>query len=154
MNLRATEAGRSGMVAPSNVIRLPHTPAAVGVTRRRICAELESAGLTRPLLDDIEVVTSELLGNAVLHARAIGGGVLLAGWRIEEGQVMVRVTDGGSLHRVQQLDGAPLSESGRGLRIVDRLARDWGVVDHAAGLRTVWASFPIGPRVRGLRLVR
>lgn len=142
------------MAASSNVIRLPHTPVAVGVARRRICAELAAAGLAPPLLDDIEVVVSELLGNAVLHAHPIGGAVLLAGWRIDDGIVTVRVTDGGSSLRVQPVNSSPMADSGRGLRIIDRLAQEWGVTDHPTGMRTVWATFTVRPTAPGLQLVR
>lgn len=152
---RATEAAGGSRVGSSNTIRLPHTAAAVSVARRRIRTELQAAGITPPLLDDVEVVISELLGNAVRHAQPIGGGVLLAGWRWADNLVLVRVTDGGSTHRVERMDGAPLlADTGRGLRIVDRMAGDWGVTEHPTGIRTVWASFPVRSKARGLRLVR
>ncbi len=155
MDLRATEPARQADgAAASHVIRLRHTPMEVGVARRRMRSELAVAGVAPPLLDDVEVVVSELLGNAVLHANPIGGGMLVASWLLEDATLTVRVTDGGSLHRVEPVDGTPLAESGRGLRIVDRLAADWGVIDHSGGTRTVWASFPTGARKRGLRLVR
>lgn len=155
MDPQAAEPARSaGSGGPSTIIRLPHAPAAVGVARRRIRHELADTGIGAPLLDDIEVVASELLGNAVLHAQPIGGGLLLAGWRLKDGVLTVRVTDGGSLHRVHPVDDAPLAESGRGLHIIDRLAQAWGVIDHAGGVRTVWASFATGARKRGLQLVR
>ncbi len=151
---RASEASGGSPLGTSNTIRLPHTAVAVGVARRRIRTELLAAGVAPPLLDDVEVVVSELLGNAVRHAQPIGGGVLLAGWRLADGTVTVRVTDGGSMRRVEKVDGSATADTGRGLRIVDRLAADWGVTDHPAGMRTVWASFPIRATARGLRLVR
>jgi serine/threonine-protein kinase RsbW len=140
MYLRATPAGATG--ALTRLVRLPHAPEAVALGRRRVRAELEQAGLTRPLLDDIEMVVSELLGNAVRHARPLGNGFLLS-WRIGEDEVVVQVTDGGSRQPVRPLDGPALSESGRGLRIVDRLSREWGVCEDPPGGQTVWARFPV-----------
>jgi serine/threonine-protein kinase RsbW len=145
---------------PAHVIRLRHEAVSVGVARRRVRSALVTDGVPEPALDDVEMVVSELLGNSVRHARPIAGGVLLLGWRAGGGQVHLRVTDGGSAHRVEAAEGGPMSESGRGLHIVERLASAWGVIDHAGGLRTVWATLPSLQRAGGspsgpvLRLVR
>ncbi|MFN0285166.1 MAG: ATP-binding protein [Kineosporiaceae bacterium] len=137
------------------MLRLKFSAVAVGPARRRIRGELADAGVASPVLDDVEVVASELLGNAVRHARAIAGGVLLLGWRIEDGEVTVRVTDGGSGRAVERREAGLLSDSGRGLHIIETLASSWGVVDHAGGLRTVWAAVPLRRTPRpGLRIVR
>jgi anti-sigma regulatory factor (Ser/Thr protein kinase) len=140
----------------SNVLRLAHQPVAVGVARRRIRAELSDLGIADVALDDVEVVVSELLGNAVRYARAIAGGVLLVGWKATDDEIEIRVTDGGSGRVVEVRETAALADSGRGLRIVERLSTDWGVIDHVGGLRTVWAKIPIDPSgtpSRRLRLV-
>lgn len=147
--------GSTRRTVPSSVLRLPYSAAAVGAARRRVRRELAEAGVPAPVLDDVEVIASELLGNAVRHARAIAGGVLLLGWRIEDGEVTVRVTDGGSGRTVEPREAGPLADSGRGLRIVESLATSWGVVEHAGGLRTVWAALPLPSTPRpGLRIVR
>jgi anti-sigma regulatory factor (Ser/Thr protein kinase) len=118
------------------------------VARRRIRHELAAAGVDRVLLDDVEVVISELLANAVRHARPLAGGALLVAWRLIESTVIVRVTDGGSQGRVESpaehRGTGVLAETGRGLRIIGELAADWGVIDHASGLRTVWATLSPG----------
>jgi serine/threonine-protein kinase RsbW len=124
----------------SGALRLPHTAFAVSAARRRIRADLAAGGVSRSLLDDIEVVVSELLANAVRHARPVAGSALLAGWQLTGPVVTVKVTDGGSLGRVEPRGTGVLAETGRGLRIVDGLAAEWGVVDHIDGLRTVWAT--------------
>ena len=36
-----------------------------------------------------------------------------------------------------------MADSGRGLHIIETLATSWGVVEHAGGLRTVWAALPL-----------
>ena len=140
--------------ASANVIRLRHEPMAVGVARRRVCAELSEAGVPPPVLDDLEVVLSELMGNSVRHARPIAGGVLLVGWRVANGEVSVRVTDGGSPSRIEPRESSPMADSGRGLQIVERLSRAWGVTEHAGALRTVWAVLSLHERPPALRLVR
>lgn len=125
------------------MIRLPHSASAVGVARRRIRCELGALGADRGLLDDVEVVISELLGNAVRHARPIAGGALLVAWRLSGRDVTVKITDGGAPTRVEPQGPGVLAEAGRGLRIVEGLASDWGVVDHVGGLRTVWARLTV-----------
>lgn len=122
------------------MLQMPHSAPAVATVRRRVRGELARAGVSGPLLDDVEVVISELIGNAVRHARPVPGGSLLVAWQVDGSVVTVRVTDGGSPSGVQPQHVPLLSDSGRGLRIVDRLAGRWGVVDHVGGLRTVWAS--------------
>jgi len=140
--------------ASSNVVRVRHQPAAVSGARHRVRRELTGKNLPDPLLDDVDVVLAELLGNAVRHARPMAGGVLLVGWRISDDELTIRVTDGGSEQRVEARDACLMSDSGRGLHIVERLATSWGVTDHAGGLRTVWAVLPVHERPVALRLVR
>ena len=152
-SVNAPDAAPQTYVA-SNVLRVRHEPSAVSSARRQMRRELAGEHLPEPLLDDVEVVLSELMGNAVRHARAIAGGVLLVGWRIADDELTLRVTDGGSLKRVEPRESSPMSDSGRGLHIVERLVRAWGVTDHAGSLRTVWAVLPVHERPVTLRLVR
>jgi anti-sigma regulatory factor (Ser/Thr protein kinase) len=140
--------------ARANVVRLRHEAVAVGAARRWVRSELAEAGVPGGVLDDVEVVISELMGNSVRHARAIAGGVLLVGWRLDGGEVSVRITDGGSHKQVEPRDVDPMADGGRGLRIVERLSRQWGVTEHAGALRTVWAVLPLHERTPALRLVR
>jgi hypothetical protein len=61
-------------------------------------------------------------------------------WQLTGVEVTIKITDGGSDGRVEPRGAGTFAEAGRGLRIVSGLARDWGVTDHPAGLRTVWAT--------------
>lgn len=151
--MNAHDAAPQAYVA-SNVLRVRHEPSAVSSARRQVRRELAAEHLPDPLLDDVEVVLSELMGNAVRHARPIAGGVLLVGWRIADDELTLRVTDGGSVKRIEPRESSPMSDSGRGLHIVERLVTAWGVTDHAGSLRTVWAVLPVHERPVTLRLVR
>ncbi len=151
--MNAPDAARRPYVS-SNVVRVPHQASAVGGARRQVRRELEQEQLPEALLDDVEVVLSELMGNAVRHARPIAGGVLLVGWRLADDELTLRVTDGGSLKRIEPRESSPMADSGRGLHIVERLASAWAVTDHAGSLRTVWAVLPVHQRPVALRLVR
>jgi serine/threonine-protein kinase RsbW len=144
----------SNAVTVSKVMRVPHRVAAVPEARRQVRGELAEAEVPSPVLDDAEMVVSELLGNAARHAREIPGGVLLLAWCLSAERLIVRVTDGGSSSPVRYRPAGPLADSGRGLRIVEKLAEEWGVRDHDGGLRTVWAALSLScpPCSGGLRL--
>ena len=139
--------------SPSGVLRLRHSPVAVSSARRQVRADLTAVGVPAMVRDDVEVVVSELLGNSVRHARPIAGGLVLLYWHVGSDEVMVRVTDGGGGRGVEPRCPDPLAVSGRGLQIVERLARVWGVSEHAGGLRSVWASIALTGSPRALRLV-
>ncbi len=113
-----------------------------------------------PRADDVEVVTSELAANAVLHTASgnPGGrfGVALYE-RDPRGGVEVRVHDEGGptvpcaaaaspgLDDLGDLANAGAAEpggSGRGLMLVDALADNWGYVEVTLG-RYVWAAFDV-----------
>lgn len=86
--------------------------------------------------DDVVLVTSELVTNALVHAAGAFSVSLVA----SDGIVTLEVTDrGGGEPAVR-----PLSRDdagGRGLLIVAGLCRKWGVRPAPAGGKTVWAEF-------------
>ncbi len=87
------------------------------------------------LTPDILVVVSELIANAVMHARTkMTLSVELAG----DG-VQVAVTDGSHV-LPHWSPRSPTSMSGRGLALVVRLSRDWGVEPLPDGGKRVWAT--------------
>jgi anti-sigma regulatory factor (Ser/Thr protein kinase) len=83
-------------------------------------------------LPDAELLVSELVTNAILHARS------LARVTVERAGSVVRVSvcDGSSATpRVR--DYGPTAVTGRGMFLVDRIARRWGVDVDGAG-KCVW----------------
>lgn len=86
------------------------------------------------LVADAELVLSELVANASLHA---GGSVVVALAPVEGG-VRIEVCDEahGDVHVVR---GAVDRPSGRGMLIVEALATRWGV-DQADDHKAVWAE--------------
>lgn len=86
------------------------------------------------------LITSELVGNGVRHAR---GGLVLAVHRLAAGWV-VSVADDSPAPPVV-LDLGQLSQSGRGLLIVDRVSDTYGWARTPTG-KVVWAqlSCPTG----------
>jgi len=105
---------------------LPGIPESVPVARRRVQAALSSYGLGE-YADDAEIITSELVTNAVQHgcdngSKTIGVTLTAAG---SPAVVTVVVSDS-SRHGPVRHDTPPGSEQGRGLQIVEALSAHWG----------------------------
>jgi len=81
---------------------------------------------------DVELVLSELVTNAVLHA----GTQVHVGLLLDEDGLRVEVRD---FNPTQSLPGSA-AMTGMGLRIVQSLVSRWGVDSHMDG-KTVWATF-------------
>lgn len=130
------------------VVALPHAPASATVARRRLVADLRSEGVASAVIADAELVITEMVGNAVRHARPLPDGTLCAAWEVRGGYVLVRVTDGGAETRpvVQPQWGSRIdaadAERGRGLAIVEAVAEEWGAERTGCGHRT-WARIDL-----------
>jgi anti-sigma regulatory factor (Ser/Thr protein kinase) len=125
-------------VRKSGVFLLPCAPASVAIARRRITADLLAAGVFEPAVGDAALVMSELLSNAILHARPLPGRCLQVAWTVDTSRVEIAVTDGGGPARPRVARAALSSLGGRGLGIVEYLSRHWGVRTDGPGT-TVWA---------------
>lgn len=112
--------------------------AAVGRARRVVVATLASWGA--PLDQNLLLVVSELMTNAVRHGR----GVVDLTVACDERRVRLEVHDEGGptlpAFRRPELRGGVVG--GFGLRLVDAIVDDWGV-DHNGGTR-VWAEAALG----------
>ena len=118
-------------------------PHAVATARRATAAQLDRWELD-DLRPDAELLVSELVTNAVLHGR---GDVSLT-LAVADGMLEVGVTDPGPRlpprQRPDEAAGPPwTAEGGRGLRLVDRLSVEWGVVTLARG-KQVWFRLEVG----------
>ncbi|WP_367132808.1 MULTISPECIES: ATP-binding protein [Streptomyces] len=98
----------------------------------------------------VELIVSELLTNALRHARpGPGGEIGLQITKDDRGGVLVEVEDGGSLTSslftagclgsAADDDGDDDAEHGRGLLLVDQLCQAWGWRRLATGHHSVWA---------------
>jgi len=128
-------------VRKSSVVLVPCAPASVAVARRRITADLVAAGVFETAIGDAALVVSELLSNAVLHARPLHGRWLQVAWVVDTGSVEIAVSDGGGPTRPHATWPSLSSLGGRGLGIVDHLSDRWGVRADGPGT-TVWAVLP------------
>jgi anti-sigma regulatory factor (Ser/Thr protein kinase) len=118
-----------------NVLDLPPTTDSVSVARRFVRARLVHGAAD---VDTAALLVSEVVTNAILHART---------------SVTLTVELAGEVVRITVRDGSPVqprihsfaatSATGRGLRLLDRLAKRWGVdADPATGGKIVW--FEVG----------
>lgn len=130
--------------AGSAAFDLPAVPVAVGTARRIVRDLLTAWGVPGEVRDDVLLVISELVTNALVHA---------AGERIscrlrrtaERVRIEVEDQDGGPGLPVVGRPG-PHEQHGRGLFLVEALSSDWGVTavpDRPA--RVVWAELPSVP---------
>ncbi len=131
---------------------VPHSPQSVGLVRRQVTADLRAAGTGAEVVDDVALVVSELVGNAVRHGRGLPGGGLRAHWDVARGVVRLEVEDGGSgPTEVGPRPASGTAESGRGLALVGLLATRWGSAATPCGT-AVWAelpSVPVSPSASG-----
>ena len=132
-------------MSTSGTVMLPYVPSSIAVARRWLTSELLEAGAAEPATSDAALVVSELLTNALRHARPLAGQKLRIAWTMGGGVVEVCVTDGGAVTRPREGWPSPSSLGGRGLAIVSRLSRRWGVSTGEAST-TVWAV--LGARAR------
>jgi serine/threonine-protein kinase RsbW len=133
----------------ARTIRIPWRAASVARVRREIVQDLEPRGVPNDLIDEAEIVVSELVSNAIRHARPLHDGTLRVHWKVKASVVEVEVTDGGGDTTPRPAPRTIWAPSGRGLRIVRSLAHEWGVTEDRAGC-TVWASLG-GPSRRRTR---
>ena len=128
------------------MVTVDHAPSSAAEARRELGADLTSQGLPATLVDDAELVVSELIGNAVRYGRPLPGNVLRVAWSVEAGSLLVKVTDGGGRESPRFREAGPSDVRGRGLAIVDALASKWGVdrYENGAGpVSTVWAELAV-----------
>jgi anti-sigma regulatory factor (Ser/Thr protein kinase) len=114
--------------------RLPGGRGSATVARHFVRAQLGAWGLQDPA-GDVLILTSELVGNAVLHG---GGAVAIRLARIDAA-LRIEVTDHSPrppAPRTADITG------GLGLTLVDHLATRWGVVPGRTG-KVVWLEYPL-----------
>ena len=119
-------------------LALPGIPESVPVARWHVRAALGSHGLGE-YADDAEIITSELVTNAVQHVR--GNGTETIGVTLTHAgspAVVTVVVSDSSPHGPVRRDTPAGSEQGRGLQIVEALSAHWGW-RHEDGGKAVFA---------------
>jgi sigma-B regulation protein RsbU (phosphoserine phosphatase) len=112
------------------------------VRARRFVGELLASADLADLCDEAQLLTSELVTNALVHSASAL-------------EVTVSTTSGGVTVRVEDADTGPITashiesdetlvEGGRGLVLVHELAEAWGT-EHRAGRKAVWFRLSLAP---------
>lgn len=117
---------------------LPRHRRSARTARRLLRAYLEARPDALPLADDAELLLGELVANAVGHASAPPGRLVLAAFGYADGALRIEVHDACADAPVLRSPG-DADEAGRGLRVVDALAAEWGVRARPGGVgKVVW----------------
>lgn len=126
-------------------IQLPVDRHAAVRARRFVVETLQGWGEGKAVIEDCELLASELVTNAVLHARSASK------LRIERrgDHIWVAVHDASPLAPRVRDYGAE-AVTGRGLLLVDRLSRRWGSESDSHG-KFVWFELDTQPADAGDR---
>jgi anti-sigma regulatory factor (Ser/Thr protein kinase) len=110
-------------------VKIPVQPEAVAMAREavsRVVAERQADPRT---VEDLRLLTSEIVTNALRHSGMRPGGALTVAVDIERDRVRVGVADDGPGFDPEALRGpSPDDVGGWGLMLVEQLADSWGVV--------------------------
>lgn len=123
--------------APAESRSFPHDPATPRAARR-FMDEILERWACRPAVDTLHLVLSEVVSNAVVHARSAP-------------EIAVRLLDG--FIRVEVADDSPVlpearsadesAVSGRGMGIIESETARWGVEPRRGGGKVVWFDVPV-----------
>jgi serine/threonine-protein kinase RsbW len=118
---------RQPPAADPMALDLPFSPESAAIARQQLIewmAELDTPAEHR---DDARLVVSELVGNAVRHARPLADGTMQVAWVASPTAIDIAVTDGGARTTPERVEASVSDLAGRGLAIVETLAARWWV---------------------------
>ncbi len=103
----------------------------VAAARHAVVDHLHSRGVSSVVIDDLELVTSELVTNAIVHPRRAGRSTVVHVHVDVSHEVILTVANVGTATAIPPVDAwlpaAPAALSGRGLGIVRRLCDEVAV---------------------------
>jgi anti-sigma regulatory factor (Ser/Thr protein kinase) len=130
----APEPGAAPAPAQADLV-LAADLAAVRRARHFVRNHCLAAGVSEDVADTIELLTSETVTNAIIHGRSEARLRAL----VRPDVVRVEIGDDNARHP-QRAERNDQALDGRGLDIVELLARSWGVHDEEGG-KVVWFEY-------------
>ena len=130
------EAAQAGLAVCEFTVQLSATPLGARLARLLAVEQLRAWGLP---FDAAAHVVAELAANAATHGRVPGRDFHLT-LTATATVLRIEVTDTRGDRLPQAQRAAPDGESGRGLVLVEALARRWGVTLGPPPRKTVWAE--------------
>ena len=128
----------SSSVRAPVTMRLPFAASSVAVARQRLRDWMVENHSSNDAIEDARVIISELVANAVRHARPLSDGHILVTWMLSDLGVEIAVTDGGSATAPRNVHAPSTATAGRGMAIVETLANGWWS-DQGPDSKTVYA---------------
>ena len=126
-----------------DVFEISLPPAATAATKARTeVTERLAATLGARMLEDVRLLVTELITNALRHGSLSPGDRVSVRATVDDGVVRIEVRDPGRDGEVTPRDPGPRG-GGYGLFLVDHLAKRWGV-DRRDGT-TVWCELTPEP---------
>ncbi len=127
------------MTVRTDAITLAPAPCSIKVGRRWATRWARENHATAAVTRVVELLTSELVTNAVVHPRTPSPITVRA--RKSDRRLVFSVTDTDANRPVVR-SLRPGTTGGQGMRIVQALSSDWGVELHGSAGKTVWFSTP------------
>ena len=122
-------------------ISLEPAPAAATTGRTEVTERL-AASLGSSMLEDVRLLVTELITNALRHGKLIPGDRVSVKASVDEGVVRIEVTDPGRDGEVEPREPGARG-GGYGLYMVDQLSQRWGVESNEG--TTVWCELSPDP---------
>jgi len=122
-------------------MRVPHATTSAALVRHELSADLALRGIAPDSIDEVVLVASELVGNAVRHTHSANGTGVGVDWALDDAGVTIWVSDTSPAAPAPREPTAS-EPGGRGLHIVQALSDNWGVRRTDGGKR-VWAHVPV-----------
>ena len=122
------------------LLRLAPNRGSVAHARHWVLRRATEAGVVGEPGAVVELLTSELVANAVVHGPS--DGTILLSASLLDGRFEVAVTDESPLIPVVR-HGDPMDEGGRGMMLVDLMATEWGVRSEGDASKCVWFQIAV-----------
>lgn len=130
-----------GTVYDWTALALPASPRSAGHFRRHALNAADRWRLHRDCGETVEACVSELVTNAIVHG--VGRDVLMMLYYTGDSVLTEVFGHAVAEPAIPARAHSDDAESGRGLLIVDLLAKDWGSEHTGLGLLRVWASIAV-----------